>query len=313
MQCDGKELRVLLFGSGEIGTAVARELSKQGHTFHVVSRSPNRNLDLLPGPSNFTACELGIQLLPENLLDNITTIIYTAGIPNPALPWNTLPIVVHQELHPLQSLCTELDARGWSGRLIFTSSGGTVYGSANKGKWKETSACHPVSPYGVAKLAAECLLDMYGTHSGTEICVTRISNVIGTKRNSSHGIGFVQTAVENTLKGKPLVLFGDGQIIRDFVDVFDAAKCLVDIALLNAPLPSIVNISSGMGLSLQTVVQEIATVLNVEALIDHQPRRPLDIQYNVLDNTLLRSLVNLELMSLSESVRRIIGEIETEF
>ena len=117
---------------------------------------------------------------------------------------------------------------GGTRRLVFSSSGGVVYGE-RKPPHVETTPKLPVSPYGVSKLAAEYYLVCYGQLYGLEAVALRYANVYG-PRQDPHGEAGVVAIFGNRLRtGKPLTIYGDGSQTRDYVYVAAAAGVEVSV------------------------------------------------------------------------------------
>ena len=131
------------------------------------------------------------------------------------------------------SLLEALKRRG-GGRILFSSSGGTVYGRLRTIPVPENHPLDPISAYGVSKVTAEKYLQYYHTAYGIDASVARISNPFGAGQNPARPQGAVTTFVHRALGGQPIEIWGDGEVVRDFVHIADVADAL--IALANARL-----------------------------------------------------------------------------
>ena len=109
--------------------------------------------------------------------------------------------------------------------MVFASSGGTIYGAAEKLPVKESQAQRPLSPYGVAKKVVGDYLYAYRELHGLEYAALALSNVYGPRQNVHGEAGVVAIFAGRLLAGRPCLIFGDGKQTRDFVyvdDVVDA-------------------------------------------------------------------------------------------
>jgi len=167
---------------------------------------------------------------------------------------------------------------GGTRRLVFSSSGGVVYGE-RKPPHVETTPKLPVSPYGVSKLAAEYYLVCYGQLYGLEAVALRYSNVYG-PRQDPHGEAGVVAIFGNRLRTrKPLTIYGDGGQTRDYVYVADVARANVLAADARLPAPDgtvdarAFNIGTGVETSVTALANAMIAASGVEVSVDHAAER----------------------------------------
>jgi UDP-glucose 4-epimerase len=167
---------------------------------------------------------------------------------------------------------------GGTRRIVFSSSGGVVYGERRPPHVEATPKL-PVSPYGVSKLAAEYYLVCYGQLYGLEAVALRYSNVYG-PRQDPHGEAGVVAIFGNRLRtGKPLTIYGDGRQTRDYVYVADVARA--NVLAADAPLPApdgtvdarAFNIGTGTETSVTALAQAMIAAAGVEVGVDHAAAR----------------------------------------
>ncbi|OLC07132.1 MAG: UDP-glucose 4-epimerase [Gemmatimonadetes bacterium 13_1_40CM_70_11] len=173
-------------------------------------------------------------------------------------------------------------------RVVFASSGGTVYGDGARLPIPESAAKLPASPYGTAKLTSEYYLATFAQLYGLEAVALRYSNVYG-PRQSPHGeAGVVAIFGSRLLKGEPLTVFGDGEQTRDMVYVQDvAAANLAAAACPLAPLHDLDARAYNIGTAIETSVNRLA-VLMAEAAgrrpeLRRAPARAGELRRNALD------------------------------
>ena len=177
---------------------------------------------------------------------------------------------------------------GGVGRMVFASSGGTVYGEGAAIPTAEPAPKLPASPYGVAKLASEYYLATFTQLYGLEAAVLRYSNVYGPRQDPHGEAGVVAIFCRRTLAGEPLTIFGDGKQTRDMVFVRDVAEA--NIVASRQPLPPLASLDArafNVGTGTETTVIELATQLGIAAgrptELRHAPARPGEIQRSALD------------------------------
>lgn len=168
-------------------------------------------------------------------------------------------------------------------RLVFASSGGTVYGIPSVTPIPESARTDPISAYGVGKLMVEKYLHLYGHLYDFDYRVLRISNPFGPYQSPFRRQGLVAAVIYKLLSGLPVEIWGDGNVVRDFVFVGDLTDAFLRAADHQGS-ERIFNIGSGQGLSVLEVVQGIATAIGCkDPRIVHRPGRPVDVPVNVLD------------------------------
>src|SRR6059058_2487588 len=125
-------------------------------------------------------------------------------------------------------------------RVVFASSGGTVYGETARLPVVESAPKLPVSPYGAAKLASEYYLATFAQLYDLETAALRYSNVYGPRQNAHGEAGVVAIFSGRILRGEPLTIYGDGDQTRDMVYVKDVAGA--NLAASTRPLPPLTDL-----------------------------------------------------------------------
>src|SRR5438093_1256382 len=165
-------------------------------------------------------------------------------------------------------------------RVVFASSGGTVYGETARLPLVESAPKLPASPYGTAKLASEYYLATFSQLYGLETVALRYANVYGPRQNPHGEAGVVAIFAHRVLAGEPLTVFGDGKQTRDMVFVEDVVRA--NLAASDAALPPVDGIDArafNVGTGVETSVNELAATLvalagNHLAIHHAPPRRP---------------------------------------
>lgn len=178
----------------------------------------------------------------------------------------------------LLALCRELRVR----KIVFVSSGGTVYGLPRRLPVDEEHATFPICSYGIHKLTIEKYLHLAKRSNGLEYCVLRPANVYGPRQRLDIAQGAVAVFLDRALRGQPIQIWGDGSVVRDYVYVGDAAEALVKAAGFEGE-PRIFNIGSGMGISLNDLVAEISKLTGRDVEVQYSAARNVDVPANVLD------------------------------
>ncbi len=159
-------------------------------------------------------------------------------------------------------------------RVVFASSGGTVYGEGAALPLGETTPKFPASPYGTAKLAAEYYLTTFARLHGLASVALRYSNVYGPRQDGRGEAGVVAIFARQALAGEPFTVYGDGEQTRDLVFVEDVAAA--NLAASACPLPPVDDLDAcavNIGTGVETSVNALA------ALISQAAGRPLALRH----------------------------------
>jgi UDP-glucose 4-epimerase len=173
-------------------------------------------------------------------------------------------------------------------RVVFISSGGTVYGLPHQLPIPEDHPTDPISVYGIHKLLVEKHLGLLAHRHGLRSVVLRAANPFGPYQSPHRGQGVIATLIARRLSDSPVEIWGDGRVVRDFLHVDDLVRAMLAAACYDGP-ERVFNVGSGIGRSILEVLQEIDTVLGLkDAAIHHKSARPADVPVNVLDVGLIQ-------------------------
>jgi len=170
-------------------------------------------------------------------------------------------------------------------KVIFPSSGGTVYGVPEKTPIPETHPTNPLCSYGITKLAIEKYLHLFHELYGIDYCVLRIANPFGEGQRMDALQGAIGVFIGKAIQGKPIEIWGDGSIVRDYIHVGDVSSAFVKAVNYNGAT-KVFNIGSGMGRSINQILDEIEKGLETSVNRIYQKARKVDVPISVLDRTL---------------------------
>ena len=181
-------------------------------------------------------------------------------------------------------------------RVIFTSTGGVLYGDFNTPPNVETYPKDPESPYAIAKLSTELYLAYYGRVHGLDAIAVRFGNVYGPRQDPHGEAGVVAIFCGRILEKRPLTVFGDGLQTRDYVYVGDVARAVWLAA--TKPLPEkgrldarAFNIGTGRGTSVLEIAKVLQAAARSDRPIEFAPRRPGEQQESFVDPGKARDLL----------------------
>ncbi len=158
-------------------------------------------------------------------------------------------------------------------RVIFSSTGGAIYGEQDVFPCDEDHPRRPVSPYGVAKLATEAYLFFYRAEYGIDYLALRYGNVYGPRQDPHGEAGVVAIFCGRILEEKPVTIFGDGSQTRDYIFVRDVVRA--NVAALGSKATGIaLNVGTGIETSVNDLWKTLARVAEVSTAPQHAPARP---------------------------------------
>lgn len=181
-------------------------------------------------------------------------------------------------------------------RVIFSSTGGAMYGDFEAPPSAETLAKDPEAPYGIAKLATEYYLAYYGRVHGLDTVALRYGNVYGPRQDPHGEAGVVAIFCNRLLDGRALTVFGDGGQTRDYVYAGDVAAANVLVAGATLPAPARLdarafNIGTGVETSVNTLAASLQRAAGSSTPIEHAPARAGELLRSALDTTKVRTVL----------------------
>ncbi|MQT15283.1 NAD-dependent epimerase/dehydratase family protein [Segnochrobactrum spirostomi] len=304
------QTHLLIGGAGFIGRHVAFGLLRRAQRIIVADRvTPERGDTLASECVEFINLDLTTADWDELICDVDVVHLYAwSSIPASA---NANPLGdLHANLGVTLGLLEALRRRG-RGRLVFTSSGGTVYGRVEDAPIPEYHRLSPITAYGAGKATAELYLGLYRELYGLDCRIARLSNPYGAGQDTVRGQGAVTTFIHRALDGEKIVIWGDGSVVRDYVHISDVVNALISLA--DIPVihgSAIYNVGSGEGHSLNDIVAELERQLGRELSVMRNKPRPFDVPVNILDiSRAKRDLSWGPSVSFADGVARTIDDI----
>jgi UDP-glucose 4-epimerase len=301
---------LLAGGAGFLGSNLAEALLAAGHSVRVLDRAGARCL--LPEetrrqvawregdfhePASVDAAVAG----QEVVFHLVGTTLPKSANENPAFDFAS---------NVVGSICLlEAAARAGVRKVVFMSSGGTVYGPPQAIPIAETHPTEPLTSYGITKLAIEKYLALFHSERGLAYTVLRLSNPFGRYQWPLGTQGVIAVFVWRALTGQPIEIWGNGDVIRDYIYVSDAAAAM--LAAMDARADSeVFNVGSGQGRSLNEVVKTIEQVIGAKIAVTYAPSRTLDVPVNVLDTSKIRRVLGWQpQVGFEEGIRRTVEAI----
>lgn len=278
-------MKITVFGGGGfIGSTIVDQLLKNGHEICVFERprvAPYREFVHGESVRWMTGDLTSVHDVTE-AIEGVDAVIHLVSTTLPKSS-NDDPIYdVQSNLVATLQLLNAMVAKR-IGKIVFISSGGTVYGDP---VYLPIDEMHPTDPkvsYGISKLAIEKYLLLYQHQHGIKANILRVANPYGERQRVETAQGAVTVFLDRALRGAPIEIWGDGTVTRDYLYVGDVADAFVRAVAYDGK-ESVFNISSGNGTSLNQIVGMIEDIVGHPVERIYRPGRPFDVPVSVLAN-----------------------------
>ena len=271
---------LVLGGTGFIGSNLCEQLVQYGHKVRIMDRSMKKTAFI---NSHFEFVEADFTQVEDygQLLNGIDIIYHLISTTVPATS-NTNPVfdITSNVCSTIKLLQAAVNSK--IKKIIFLSSGGTVYGQTDSGLISEEHPTNPICSYGIQKLTIEKYLYYYYHEYGLDYQIVRLGNPYGKRQLGKNGQGVIPIFIRKVQNNEEIQIWGDGSITRDYIyidDVSNALRLLLDYR----GKVKVFNLGSGKGSSLLDIVNSISIGMGVEPVISFMGARSIDVQSNILD------------------------------
>ncbi len=301
---------VVLGANGFIGSHVVSLLAGEGHLVRAcdLSRSFEQLADV-PGVERLTLDFLDSASLQEALQD-AEWVFHLVSTTLPASSKRNMVFDVESNvcgtLRLLEACC-----RVGVQKLVFASSGGTVYGEPERLPVQEGDPLKPRVSYGVVKATIEQYLRIYASDLGLSSVALRLSNPYGSGHQGTSQ-GAIPVFMRRAISQEPIEIWGDGTIVRDYVYVEDVARAFVAAAKYTGQ-ERVFNIGSGQGTTLNELIRRIDELSEKPCQVKYLSQRGFDIQRIFLDVSLAKQELGwTPSTSLAEGMKKTFRAISNE-
>lgn len=186
-------------------------------------------------------------------------------------------------------------------KMIFISSGGTVYGNHSSQPIGEEVLPRPINHYGNIKLCIENAMRTFNYQMDTDFIIARVSNPYGIGQDFYKGVGFIDAALKHAINNIPVEIWGDGNNIRDYIYINDFCEMIGKLVEYSG-YEDTFNISSGIGASQNRVI-EIINEMGFFPEVIYKEKRSVDARLIILKNEKIKKIWKKEPMSLEKGIK----------
>jgi UDP-glucose 4-epimerase len=285
---------LIIGANGYVGRHVCQAYAEAGLSFTMTTRSEGLDLQhAFPNQPIIRRFSLDDPSSYEMVSDFRSIVILASA----SVPSTFADSVRGEAMHNLLPFIDFVDRLPAGTRVVYASSGGTVYGDTTfDGVIGEDTPLCPISPYGLMKGMIEQLIRYHAHRRGINFVIVRPSNPVGPALSAAVGDtrrrpqGAVTIFLRKILAGDPITMFGDGQNERDYFDVRDLGRGIVAVEQDRSVRNVTLNMGMGRGTTLNALIAMIAEAAGLPVTIDRQPERGFDVKRIVLDTQRIRTL-----------------------
>ena len=202
----------------------------------------------------------------------------------------------------LQSLKLCDRSKQYHFKIIYLSSGGTVYGFQTHMPIDEETLAIPINHYGNLKLCIENTFRTFNKQFNTNVIIARIANPYGPGQDYSKGVGFIDAALKRAIHNQTIEIWGDGTVIRDYIYIDDVCHMLASLIYYEGK-ESVFNISSNSGVSQNEIIKIIHKMVP-DISVKYLPARSVDVPAIILNNTKILSVCKEQCIEIEEGITK---------
>jgi UDP-glucose 4-epimerase len=273
---------LILGGNGFIGSHLIDKFLEEGHYVRVFDKNEEYYRGILPNV-DYRLGEFGNRGMLSEALEGIDVVIHLISTTLPKTS-NDDPVFdvktnVIETLFLLEQCCEKKIKK-----VIYTSSGGTVYGFPQNLPVHEDHIKEPICSYGISKLTIERYLALYKQLHDLDFVIIRPSNPFGIRQNPFGIQGAIPVFLGKIAKNEPIQIWGNGEVVRDYLYVEDLADAIFNSSIKKT-VSNIFNIGSGRGYSLNQLLVVMKEVTSLDFEVIYNEARSFDVLEIYLDIT----------------------------
>lgn len=282
--------KVLLIGAtGLCGGAVGARLVEKGWSVRAFLRSGRNPLDLSFLADDIAFGGLLSQADLQAAMDGVESVLFFASTSVPATSAKDPTIEFETSLVTLNNTLLAMTRAGVK-RILFPSSGGTIYGPVQD-KVAETTPLAPTSGYGLGKVLAEETIKFYARAHGLTYTILRLTNVYGSAKRRISPQGVIDVFLDDALNGRTSQIWGSLEIERDYLFVDDMADAVLAALVDDRAVNEVFNVGSSRSVTLACVVDQIQKVTEGRHSYQIDASKPSGVLRSAVDCSHIRSAI----------------------
>ena len=273
---------LVLGGNGFIGSHLVDRLLAEDHQVRVFDRHEERYRSPL-NTVDYRYGDFGNHGLLSSALENIEVVFHLINTTVPKTSNDDPAFDLSSNAIETIFLLEQCVAKKIH-KIVFISSGGTVYGMPDILPIREDSSTNPLCSYGITKLTIEKYLSLFNYLYGLNYTIVRPSNPYGSRQNPFGIQGAISVFLAKVIGNEMIEIWGDGEVVRDYIFIDDLADGIYKAAFTNTT-SRIFNLVSGEGISLNSILTAIRNTTNSEIKFTYVQKRLFDVPAIFLDIT----------------------------
>ena len=284
---------LILGGSGYIATRFVKRLLQKGFAGDIVLVDRSIPKENYHGNRQITIVSIDVikDSFPENVMSNVQVVFHFMGAAIVRSAAETFETEYLNDVLGTMKILNQMIVNGVR-KIVFLSSGGTVYGIARNVPTPETEALKPISTYGFIKTQIESLLRYYESCNLIKPVILRVSSVYGEGYGKIGVQGVIPTILSKALNGETLIILGSGEGIRDFIYIDDVIQILVDV--LENHIAGTYNVGTGKGTCVKHLVDMVEQLMGSRVKVLYRNKNIYDVDVSVLECSLIRNVYGWE-------------------
>jgi nucleoside-diphosphate-sugar epimerase len=301
-------------GAGFIGSHLAEELVRRGHTIRVADSlitGKRSNLDHMPDVE-FLEGDLADMAFASRAVAGVDYVLHQAAIPS--VPRSVNDPVTSNRANIDASINVLVAARDAGVKRLVYAGSSSVYGDTPTLPKREDMPPNPLSPYALQKLVAEQYAQMFTRLYGFETVTTRYFNVFGPRQDpGSPYSGVISLFSTALLEGRQPVIYGDGEQTRDFTYVANVVDGVLRACEAPKAAGEVMNVACGTRISLNQLLAVMNRIVGTNLQAVYKDARPGDVKDSQADITKARALLDYTpIVTLEEGLRHTLDWCRSE-
>lgn len=270
---------LVLGGNGFLGSHLVNRLSNENLNVVVFDKSKsrfiteNKNVNYVYGNFEDTPTLLTLAKKADVIFHMLSTTVPTSANQNPTFDIESNLINTVKLLEGLQnSECK---------RIVYVSSGGTVYGNPIELPIAENHQLNPIGSYGIVKTAIESYVKFYAIKYGFSYCILRPSNPYGPGQNYLGNQGVIASFLYKSIINQSIKIWGDGKSVRDYIYIDDLIDFTFKAGLSDES--GVFNVGSGVGNSVLDIIDLIKRITDLDLQVEYDAQNSFGVRKVILD------------------------------